>query len=317
MDDDLVDEELRPFVRSTPPPKLTVEILPEVRARLAGAVAQAPADDPLFERTERRELRVPGSGGGPAVRALGYWGATRDDVPALVLVHAGGHVLGSADMDDLLARRIVDEVGCCVVCVDYRLAPETRAPGQVRDGYAVLHWVAERASSLGIDADRIAVGGSSSGAGIAAALAQMARDQGECQVVLQALLYPMLDDRTCTVRPVSPHAGAYVWSWENNHFAWSCLLGQEPGAPTVADYAVPARAKSLAGLPPAFLAVGSLDLFLDEDLEYARRLAAAGVPVELHVYPGVPHSFLRVSGAQVTERCLRDYLAALRRAFAS
>jgi acetyl esterase/lipase len=157
--------------------------------------------------------------------------------------------------------------------------------------------------------------GESAGGGLSAALALLARDRGEYPIAFQLLDAPMIDDRTC-VRPPHPVAGEFVFTTTSNRFGWRCLLGQEPGSDGVSPYAAAARAEELSGLPPAFLATGALDLFLDENLDYAARLARAGVPIELHVYPGAPHGYALVGAAAVTRTATRDKLDALRRAFA-
>ena len=157
--------------------------------------------------------------------------------------------------------------------------------------------------------------GESAGGGLAAALALLARDRGEYPIAFQLLDAPMIDDRTC-VRPPHPVAGEFVFTPASNRFGWRCLLGEEPGGDGVSPYAAAARAEDLSGLPPAFIATGALDLFLDENLDYAARLARAGVPIELHVYPGAPHGYALAGSAQVTRTATRDKLDALRRAFA-
>jgi Esterase/lipase len=178
-----------------------------------------------------------------------------------------------------------------------------------------LKWLSTHADELSIDPNRIAVGGSSAGGGLAAALALLARDRGEIPLAFQFLLAPMLDDRTCTLAKPHPYTGEFIWTPDANRFGWTSLLGQEPGGPDVSPYAAAARAKHLEGLPATFLYVGALDLFLEEDLEYARRLTRAGAPTELHVYPGAYHGFRMVADAQVTQVAERDLLAALKRAF--
>jgi len=133
-------------------------------------------------------------------------------------------------------------------------------------------------------------------------------------LAFQLLIYPMLDDRTVTVADPHPYTGEFIWTHDANRFGWTSYLGQEPGSTAVSPYAAPARAERLAGLPPTYLCVGALDLFLEEDLEYARRLLRAAVPTELHVYPGAYHGFNMAADAQVSQSYTRDYLNALRRA---
>jgi hypothetical protein len=166
-----------------------------------------------------------------------------------------------------------------------------------------------------VDPTRIAIGGASAGGGLAAALGLLARDRGEVPLAFQLLIYPMLDDRTVTAAEPHPFTGEFVWTPQANYFGWRALLGQEPGSPDVSPYAAAARAESLEGLPPTFISVGTLDLFLEEDLEYARRLIRAGVPTELHVYPGAFHGFDMAESAKVTQTSVRDRLDALVRVY--
>jgi len=200
---------------------------------------------------------------------------------ALLWVHGGGYVLGTAAQDDALCRRFADTLGITVAAVDYRLAPEHPFPAPLEDCYTALSWLAGLPA---VDPDRIAIGGASAGGGLAAALALLARDRAEVTPVLQVLVYPMLDDRS-----VAAHlddAGHRLWNATSNRFGWqSYLAGADP------QVAVPARRSDLAGLPPAWLGVGTLDLFHDEDLAYAARLQSAGVPCDVHVVPGAFHGF--------------------------
>jgi acetyl esterase/lipase len=234
----------------------------------------------------------------------------------LLWIHGGGYIMGSADAEAAMAISIVSELGCAVVAPDYRLAPETPFPGPVEDCYAALKWLSAQADTLGIDARRIAVGGSSAGGGLATALTLLARDRGEVAIKFLFLIAPMLDDRTVTHPTPHPYTGEFIWTPEANRFGWASLLGHEPGGADVSPYAAPARATTLEGLPATFINVGALDLFLEEDMEYARRLMRAGVPTELHVYPGAYHGFRMVANAQVTQAAQRDQLAALKRALA-
>jgi len=222
--------------------------------------------------------------------------------------------MGSPEQEDLTVKNMVSAIGCVAVSVDYRLAPETPHPGPVKDCYAVLRWLHSQTDELGVDASRIAIGGASAGGGLAAALGLLARDRAEIPLAFQLLIHPMLDDRTCTLAEDHLYTGEFVWTRDANRFGWRSLLGQEPGLPDVSPYAAPARAEKLEGLPPTFINVGTLDLFLEEDMEYARRLIRAGVPTEFHIYPGVYHGFRMVADAQVTQTATRDQIAALKRA---
>jgi triacylglycerol lipase len=168
---------------------------------------------------------------------------------------------------------------------------------------------------LGVDRERVAIGGTSAGGGLAAALALRARDRAELQVAFQVLLVPMLDDRTAAAADPHPFTGEFIWTPANNLFGWTALLGRAPGGEGVSPYAAPARAESLAGLPPAYISTGAIDLCLEEDMEYGRRLMRAGVPTELHGYPGAYHGFSRAADARVAKAYTRDYIHALQRAF--
>ena len=210
--------------------------------------------------------------------------------PALLYLHGGGYVMGSAAMRADSLAQLSCRLDCLVISVDYRLAPETPFPGALDDNYAALRWLHLNANELGIDARRIAVMGDSAGGGHAAALALTVRDRGELSLCCQVLIYPMLDDRTA--HEAGPEwSGHFAWSAASNRFAWSALLGCPAGAASVPTGAVPARAEYLEGLAPAWIGVGSLDLFHDEDVAYAARLEQADVPVELLVQPGAYHGF--------------------------
>lgn len=312
----LVDPELVAMLDVFPTLELTDETLGQMRAMLQEMSAQMLPSLPEFPDISVSERFVPGPEGAPDVRVLVYLPTTvQGPLPALLWIHGGGYVLGTAEGEDLGVKGIVSAVGCAAVSVDYRLAPETPHPGPVEDCYAALKWLYTHAGELGVDPTRIAIGGGSAGGGLAAALGLLTRDRGEVPLVFQLLIYPMLDDRTVTTADPHPYTGEFIWTAEANRFGWRSLLGQEPGGPDVSPYAAAARAESLAGLPPTFISVGALDLFLEEDLEYARRLMRAGVPTELHVYPGAYHGFNLTADAQVSQAAARDELAALKRAF--
>jgi acetyl esterase/lipase len=307
--------ELIDALDASPDDELTLARLPEIRAQRAAEFARLQPTLPAFPEIEVREESVPGPPGAPDVRVLVY-APTQQPRPcgALVWIHGGGYVLGTPDADELQQKTIVSNVGCALVSVDYRLAPEAPFPASVEDCYAALAWVHRHAGELGIDAGRIGIGGASAGGGLAAALALLARDRAEFPVVFQLLLVPMLDDRTVTTSDPHPYTGEFTWTRDKNLFGWSSLLGRAPGGADVSPYAAPARAASLERLPAAYIATGALDLFLEEDVEYARRLTRAGVPTELHVYPGAFHGFGRAAQARVTHAYQRNYLEALGRA---
>ncbi len=202
--------------------------------------------------------------------------------PALLWIHGGGYLIGNAAQDDVLCRRFANAAGITVASVDYRLAPEFPFPAPVEDCHAALAWLAGLPA---VDPARVAIGGASAGGGLAASLGLMARDRGEVEVASQLLVYPMLDDRSAT-RPAIDVTGHRLWSQDDNAYGWQCFLGDAD--PQVA---VPARRGDLAGLPPAWIGVGTLDLFHDEDIAYAERLREAGVPCDVEVVRGVFHGF--------------------------
>jgi acetyl esterase/lipase len=309
----LVDPQLVAILDLIPSTPLTAESLATNRASSAALLASMPIPD--YPNVTVRERHVPGPDGAPDVRILLYQPTQATQPTAgLLWLHGGGYVSGSVDLEDIRARAMAAELGCVMVSVDYRLAPETPFPGSVEDCYAVLRWLHANAGDLGVDPGRLAVGGGSAGGGLAAALALLARDRGEVPLVFQVLIAPMLDDRTVTLDPLHPYTGEFIWTRESNRFGWTSLLGREPGSDGISPYAAAARAENLASLPSTFIAVGALDLFLEEDMEYARRLIRSGVPTELHVYPGMYHGFQMVPSAWMTQAVARDQISAIRRA---
>lgn len=307
----LVDPQLLPLLDAWPQ-----VILAEVDLAVVRGMDRLPmpplSPEASAVRLERRT--VPGPAGAPDVGVLIYRPATDTGAsPCVFHIHGGGYVIGAVDGQEAQHRDMVARLGCVLVTVDYRLAPETRFPGAVEDGYAALSWVFANAADLAVDPARIGVMGESAGGGLAAGLALLARDRSQHRLAFQHLIYPMLDDRTCARPDPHPHAGEFIWTPANNHFGWSALLGVEPGSEGVSPYAAAARASDLTGLPQTFISTGGLDLFLEEDLDYARRLMRAGVPVELHVYPGGFHGFDFDPAADVAAQARRDSMAALSR----
>lgn len=307
----LVDPELLALLDAWPQIALTDEILADVRS-----MSRLPMGEAVGEaaRVQLDVRAVPGPEGAPEVQVRIYRPADMNTpAPCILHIHGGGYVMGAAAAQEVQHRTMAAKLGCVIVATDYRLAPETPAPGSVEDCYATLTWLMGEAEALGVDATRIGVMGESAGGGLAAALCLLARDRGEHKLAFQHLIYPMLDDRTCTDPDPHPNTGEYIWTPHNNRFGWRALLGQEPGGEGVSPYAAPARAKDLTGLPPTFIATGSLDLFTEEDIEYARRLLRAGVPTELHVYPGGFHGFDFDPTAAVSAQARHDSLSALAR----
>ena len=310
----LVDPQLVEALELFAPLDMEVSRIDETRAMFAAM--EAPVESYMRPSIAIEKVMAPGPAGAPDVPVTLYRPIQADGpLPVLLHIHGGGYLFGAASRSGPSSVRTASELKCLVASVDYRLAPETRAPGAAEDCYAALVWLHKNADALGIDRTRIAVGGESAGGGLAAATTLIARDRGEVPLCFQMLIYPMLDDRTCTRGNRNPHAGHFVWKPEYNDLGWSCYLGVKPGSEGVSPYAAPARAADLAGLPPAYIAAGALDLFVEEDMDYAARLMAAGVPVELQVYPGAYHAFEMVFEADVAIRAEADRRRALKAAF--
>ncbi|MEL5955164.1 alpha/beta hydrolase fold domain-containing protein [Streptomyces sp. CLV115] len=280
------------------------------------ALAALPPND----RVRYEDLTVPGPADGPELNVRIYRPADSTDagtLPGILYIHGGGMITGSVQTDHRQVLPLVEAVDAVVVSVEYRLAPEHPDPAPVEDCYAALLWMSRNASSLGIDPGRLALYGGSAGGGLAAGVALLARDRGGPRVAFQMLPYPMLDDRNTTP---SSHEITDIGIWDRaaNLQGWQSLLGDRIGTDHVSPYAAPARADDLSGLPPTYLDVGDLDLFRDEDLIYANRLMQAGVPVELHVYPGGIHAGeLLAPDAELSARITDYRMTALNRALHS
>lgn len=283
--DAVLDEQHAAVLGMLPPALMDLSDIAAARIQLDALIDMLPKP-PLPDDVTISEAMAPSLDGGPDVRLKIY---TPDDLEsdagAIYWIHGGGMVLLDADRDDLICAARASLQRCVVVSVDYRLAPETPAPGLVDDCYAGLVWLAENTDRLGVSPDRIMIGGASAGAGLAAGTALRARDDGGPALVGQLLEYPMLDHRNETP---SSHAirDQRVWNRVCNIDAWAAYLGgAEPTA-----YSSPAIAEDLSNLPPAYICVGTFDMFHDEDIAYATALNRAGTACELHVYPGAFHA---------------------------
>jgi len=210
--------------------------------------------------------------------------------PVLIWLHGGGYVMGKPEMDDLRCAQYVRELGIPIVSVDYRYAPKHPFPIGLEDSYSALKWVEAHSQQLGIDAKRIAIGGASAGGGLAAALIQLAYDRQEIKPIFQLLVYPMLDDRT-VLRADIDDSNNFTWTQESNRFGWESYLGKKCGAEDVPAYSVPARREDLSGLPPAWIGVGTLDVFHNEDVAYAQKLKKCDVECDIHIAPDAFHGF--------------------------
>ena len=314
-----VARELLPVLDFLPAFDFNEETLRAMRAGTAMEPRRRPPLSAEQQAVACEQRLIPGPPGAPDVRLLVYTPPPGKNAattrPAYLHIHGGGYVIGNPEINDGSNRSIAAELDCVVVSVDYRLAPETRFPGAVEDCYAALGWLYREAESLDVDRARIAIGGESAGGGHAAALAIVARDRGEFPISFQLLDSAMLDDRTGSASDPHPYCGEFVWTAGSNRFGWRSLLGMEPGTADTPPGASPARVADLSGLPPTFITVGALDLFLEENMEYVRRLIRAGVPAELHIIPGAYHGFAVAGGsAPQVEACTRLRRDALARA---
>ena len=292
----------------------TVEALDPARdgvSRLRAAMA----DRFVGNARSGKETLIAGLADAPDVRVLIYQPQPSDELsPAVLSLHGGGFIAGTPDSMDAAHAKLANDIGAIVVAVDYRLAPETPFPGPVEDCYMALAWLVAQAEALGVDPSRISILGRSAGGGLGAALALLVRDRGKLSLKAQFLIYPMLDSRTGSEdAPVdNPTTGEFVWTRAANRFSWNALRGSSLIPAERLGHFAPALAKDVAGLPATFIAVGSLDLFLEEDIAFALCLARVGVPIEAHVYAGGVHGFDAFPGA-LTDKFNADLYAAMTR----
>ncbi len=310
MTDYPIDPELQPWLAMLPSIELT-DIVAS-RAAMGELLKVLPAVE-IPAGVEVREVSVAGRDGAPDVRVRVYAPTGGDGSlrPGYMHIHGGGFVMGDLDTFEQ-APVDVAATGVVVVAPDYRLAPEDPFPAGLEDCYAALEWLAGHADELGVDPQRIAVGGESAGGGLAAAVALLARDRQGPAICFQLLDIPELDDRLETLS-MRTFVDTPIWNRPSAELSWKYYLS---GASEVLDlqYAAPSRAEDLAGLPPAFVAVCEFDPLRDEGLIYAQRLLAAGVSTELHHYPGTFHGSGIVQAAAITRRMLIDKATALAKA---
>lgn len=238
----------------------------------------------------------------------------QNSLAGILWIHGGGYLFGVPEQDEGQSIRFAKEVGAVVVAVDYRLAPEHKYPAALKDCYTALGWLWENADDLGINKNKIAVAGASAGGGLCAATTLLARDKGEYKIAFQMPLYPMIDDRFVT--PASKEdIDLRVWNNVANKYAWNAYIGELMGTDKVSEYMAPARAKNLQGLPPTYSCVGNLDPFRDDTIDYIARLSQAGVPTELHIYPGAYHAFEVIAPeTQYAQNTVNEYIAVLKKA---
>ena len=312
----LIDPELAPILALAPDMGVSEDRLEATRERVAMMTQKGlEAADASVAVSEHH---APGRNGAPDVRVRLYKPeGLPASAPVIYHIHGGGFLFGTAELGDPRNRAWAKTLNAALVSVDYRLAPEHPYPAALDDCYAVLEWLRAEGPSLGLDPARIAVRGESAGGGLAAALCLLARDRDGPKIAFQLLIYPMLDDRTVTTDEPNPFSGQFVWNHPSNAFGWTSWLGQPAGSPDVPYLAAPARAPDLSRLPPTMIAAAALDMFIDENLLYARRLIRAGVPTELYVAPGAFHGFEAMAPDAHISRLFADRcLDALRRAFA-
>ena len=297
-----IDPELEAFIPLFPPADLTDPVT--ARKNLAELAAAAPAPDTRGMEIEDRT--VPAD---PDVAVRIY--RPHRAQGAIVWLHGGGFVMGDLETEHPWAVRVAEGSGAVVVSVGYRRAPEHRFPAAMDDTYAVLAWTAGHAAELGVDPGRIAVGGHAAGAGLAAAVALRAHDQQGPPIRFQLLNQPELDDRQETWSARNFTDTPFM-TRDKVAASWRHYLGAAPASP----YAAPARAGDLSGLPPACITSAEFDPNRDDAIGYAQRLLQAGVPVELHQWPGTFHGSQAIVSAEVSQRQIAELAAALRRALA-
>ena len=301
LDYEQIDPLLLPALENFPALDIDRESLPMIREVLAQMPA-APKPEGLLEAKEVINMA------GHDVDVYVYRKNERANQPAVIWIHGGGYLFGSAEDDR--AMRIAMECDCTVFSVDYRLAPEHPFPAGPEDCYATLQWLMKGESGYDIDLNRVALGGASAGGGMAAGVALMNRDRDNYPLRLQLLIYPMIDNLHATAS--GDYENHPVWNQSTSHNAWEMYLDGKPGG-DASPYAAATRADDLSGLPAAYICVGTADLFRDEDITYANRLTEAGIATELAVFPGVYHAAEGFTpDAPVSLRMTQSFMSALR-----
>lgn len=318
MNIELVDAELAVHLKSFPALDIWTDL---VKTRQLGAQMRAKiiGELPKIEEVESSDYLIP-QADAPEVLVRVYRPENQlERLPALLWIHGGGYCLGAMESDDNVVRQIAKAVGSVIVSVEYRLAPEHPFPAALNDCSTALQWLADNTDTLAVDPARIAIGGISAGAGLAAGLALYVRDKTDITLVFQFLLCPMIDDR-CVTSSSHMITDERVWNRHSNLTAWKNYLRGENDAETapfddVSAYAAASRAIDLSDLPPAYIAVGSVDAFVDENRDYAERLETAGVATQLSVFTGGFHGFEFIAPAAEISKAARDsHYSALRNA---
>ena len=318
MNIELVDAELAVHLKSFPALDIWTDL---VKTRQLGAQMRAKiiGELPKIEEVESSDYLIP-QADAPEVLVRVYRPENQlERLPALLWIHGGGYCLGAMESDDNVVRQIAKAVGSVIVSVEYRLAPEHPFPAALNDCSTALQWLADNTDTLAVDPARIAIGGISAGAGLAAGLALYVRDKTDITLVFQFLLCPMIDDR-CVTSSSHMITDERVWNRHSNLTAWKNYLRGENDAETapfddVSAYAAASRAIDLSDLPPAYIAVGSVDAFVDENRDYAERLETAGVSTQLAVFTGGFHGFEFIAPAAEISKAARDsHYSALRNA---
>jgi acetyl esterase/lipase len=340
MDLNLVDPELALALEKFPPGDLWTD-LNKSRQLIAQMRAQLMAQLPPVEAVEVADYQIPATSGydlqhssqrgpqSPSLRSVDLEGpeiqvrvyrpeGQATDLPAMLWIHGGGYCLGSLQQDDYLARNLCKSVGCVLVSVEYRLAPEHPFPAPVEDCYRALKWLSENNKQLRVNPAALSIGGISAGAGLAAGVALLARDRAEIKLIFQFLLCPMIDDRNVSDSSYMI-TDSRVWNRDSNLMGWKYYLGRDHNSDQqqyqdVSEYAAATRAECLADLPATYIAVGSVDAFVDENRDYAQRLSAAGVKTQLEIFLGGFHAFeFTVPDAEISKRARAEHYSAAKR----
>jgi acetyl esterase/lipase len=306
LDIEHVHPELRTATQKLPVPDASKKLI-RIAVRLATRVMPVPKIESVSITTVKAGR----------VRLRIYNPATRLTDGGLLWLHGGGLLFGDARQDEALCAQTARELGIPVVSANYRFAPEHPFPAAHDDVHAAWQWLLTHSAELGLDPARLVIGGESAGAGLAAALVQRLHDEGQVQPIGQWLFAPMIDDRTAADESLDS-ADHWVWNNRANRVGWRGYLGDAFARAELPPYAAAARRTDLSGLPPAFIAVGDIELFCAENRDYAHRLEQAGVPVQLDLVAGAPHGFENwARDTEPAKALLRRAHSWLRAAFAT